>query len=383
MTGRVGRQAGSAGKWRGVALVGAALALVMPGMAAAQTPIAVGQNLQGALASSDPRLDDGAHYRCYRLQTQPGMRYRVEMRSDAFDTYLGLGKQCAEVSETDDDGAGGTNSRIDFTGDGQTWLIRANSLSGGETGSFVLSVSDLGPVPVVRTTAIEFGQSLQGVLTSTDAVAEDESYFDCYVFTGRPKEPVVVEMRSGEFDAYTAVYRGGVCDGEQLAVDDDSGGGTDSRLETTLPASGAYSIRANSLGSGEVGAYRITLTGGAAVIPERTFPPVITYFQAMSDVLTVGARMTLDEIARQIGSDGDVDVIVAGHADPAEGSIDFAIALSQRRANVVRNYLIERGVSASVITTEAFGASRPVADGSGSLPENRRVEVSAGPGSGW
>lgn len=379
-----GRRAGR-GMAAGFALAAAAFALALPGAAAAQTPVAVGQSLRGALLSSDPTLDDGTHYRCYRLQTRPGARYRVELRSESFDAYLGLGKQCADASETDDDGAGGSDSRIDFTGDGQLWLIRANSLSEGETGAFVLTVSDRGPAPVVQTTEIGFGQSLQGALTTNDAMAEDESYFDCYVFTGRANQAVVVEMRSSDFDAYTSLYRGGGCNGEQLTGDDDSGGGTDPRLATILPASGAYSVRANSLGSEEVGAYRITLTGAAepAREPERTFPEVITYFEARSDVLTDQARETLTEVARQIGPAGDVEVTVAAHADPAEGSVDFAVGLSQRRASAVREYLVGQGVSAGVITTQAFGASRPVSAASKTMPDNRRAEISAGPGSGW
>lgn len=382
MTNHGGCQTGRGMRAR-AALAAAALALALPGAAAAQTPIAVGQSLRGALSSSDPTLDDGTHYRCYRVLTQPSVRYRIEMTSEAFDAYLGLGKQCLDTTKTDDDGAGGSNARIDFTGDGQAWLIRANSLSEGETGGFVLSVSDRGPVPIVRTIPIAFGQSMQGALTNTDAVAEDESYFDCYVFNGRADQAVVVEMRSSDFDAYTSLYRGGGCDGEQLTGDDDSGGGTDPRLETTLPASGAYSIRANSLGSDEVGAYRISLNEETEPEPERTFPPVITYFQARSDALTDQARETLAEVARQIGSADDVQVIVAAHADPTEGSADFAVGLSQRRANAVRDYLIGQGMSAGVITTQAFGASSPVSEASKSMPDNRRAEISAGPGSGW
>lgn len=384
--GRRATRFGGAGR---LGVAAAALALLLPGTAAAQAAIAVGQTLRGALESGDPTLDDGSHYRCYRLQTQPGTRYRVELKSDAFDAYLGIGKRCDDASETDDDGAGGSNARIDFTGDGETWLIRANSLTEGETGPFVLSVYDRGPAPVVRTNAIAFGQSLQGALESTDAVAEDDSYFDCYVFTGRANQPVVVEMRSSDFDAYTSLYPGGGCSGEQLAGDDDSAGGTDPRLETTLPSSGAYSIRANSLGSEEVGAYLITLTGEAEPAREadseaqRTFPPVMTYFEARSDVLNDQARETLAEVARQIGSAGDLDVTVAAHADPAEGSVDFVVGLSQRRANAVREYLVGLGVPSGVITTQAFGASRPVSDASKSLPDNRRAEISAGPGSGW
>jgi outer membrane protein OmpA-like peptidoglycan-associated protein len=54
-------------------------------------------------------------------------------------------------------------------------------------------------------------------------------------------------------------------------------------------------------------------------------------------------------------------------------------------AGNVRSYLAGRGIPDGVMTTEAFGESRPLietADGV-SEPQNRRVEITFGPGSGW
>lgn len=126
-----------------IAFMAATMALLTPASVAfAQSSITSGQTVRAALSTRDPTLPDGTHYRCYRLQTAAGQRYRVEMKSGAFDAYLGLGKSCSDAVETDDDGAGGTDARIDFVGDGQAWLIRANSVSPGETGSFTVSVSE-------------------------------------------------------------------------------------------------------------------------------------------------------------------------------------------------------------------------------------------------
>jgi OOP family OmpA-OmpF porin len=69
----------------------------------------------------------------------------------------------------------------------------------------------------------------------------------------------------------------------------------------------------------------------------------------------------------------------------ASGSAQYNVGLSQRRAANVRSYLSGRGVPDTRITTEAFGESQPrvpTADGVREL-QNRRVEVTYGPGSGF
>ena len=77
-------------------------------------------------------------------------------------------------------------------------------------------------------------------------------------------------------------------------------------------------------------------------------------------------------------------VTLAGHADRS-GSDAYNVGLSQRRANNVRSYLAGRGVPDGSITTEAFGESRPLVDTADGVrePQNRRVEITFGPGSGW
>ena len=77
-------------------------------------------------------------------------------------------------------------------------------------------------------------------------------------------------------------------------------------------------------------------------------------------------------------------VMLAGHADRS-GGLSYNVGLSQRRNTTVRGYLESKGVSAGAISTQAFGESQSrvvTADGERE-PQNRRVEVSYGPGSGF
>jgi hypothetical protein len=79
-----------------------------------------------------------------------------------------------------------------------------------------------------------------------------------------PVEPMVT-LRSSAFDAF---LQGGTVSGGDMEIaetDDDSAGGTDSRITGTIGASGTYQIRANSLSPGETGSYTITLESSAAM----------------------------------------------------------------------------------------------------------------------
>jgi OmpA-OmpF porin, OOP family len=127
--------------------------------------------------------------------------------------------------------------------------------------------------------------------------------------------------------------------------------------------------------------------GGSQVQQGQQCPPVgpwIVYFGWDEDTLTAEARSTLDSVAAAYRAGGQVQVVLAGHADRS-GSAGYNVGLSQRRANHVRDYLAANGVTGGSMTTQAFGESRPAVDTADGVrePQNRRVEISFGPGSGW
>jgi outer membrane protein OmpA-like peptidoglycan-associated protein len=75
--------------------------------------------------------------------------------------------------------------------------------------------------------------------------------------------------------------------------------------------------------------------------------------------------------------------MLAGYADRS-GSTQYNVGLSERRNGSVRSYLGGRGIADSAISSQAFGESNPrvpTADGVREL-QNRRVEITYGPGSG-
>jgi OOP family OmpA-OmpF porin len=112
--------------------------------------------------------------------------------------------------------------------------------------------------------------------------------------------------------------------------------------------------------------------------------PFIIFFDWDKDEITPAASAILDNAAAAYQQTGRASVTLAGHADRS-GSDAYNVGLSQRRANNTRAYLAGRGVPDGSITTEAFGESRPLVDTADGVrePQNRRVEITFGPGSGW
>jgi len=98
-------------------------------------------------------------------------------------------------------------------------------------------------------------------------------------------------------------------------------------------------------------------------------------FRTNDSNLLPAAQARLDQVADALVAKGQ-PVVVEGYAD-SRGSHGTNLALSQRRAESVRTYLISRGVPQNSISARGMGSDRPVADnGNGEgRANNRRVEI--------
>ena len=111
--------------------------------------------------------------------------------------------------------------------------------------------------------------------------------------------------------------------------------------------------------------------------------PYIVFFEWDKSDITPEAGSILDNAVTAYGDCGQAQVMLAGHADKS-GTPKYNLALSQRRNDAVQAYLTSKGIPGGVITTKAFGEGAPrveTADGVREL-QNRRVEITYGPGSG-
>ncbi|WP_373510782.1 OmpA family protein, partial [Thiocapsa sp.] len=99
-------------------------------------------------------------------------------------------------------------------------------------------------------------------------------------------------------------------------------------------------------------------------------------FQPAMATLTSDDLPSLDRIAELLVAHPNLDVRIEGHTD-SQGDAMTNLALSQQRAEAVKQALVERGVAASRLTAEGLGPERAIADNAtpAGRAQNRRVEV--------
>lgn len=112
--------------------------------------------------------------------------------------------------------------------------------------------------------------------------------------------------------------------------------------------------------------------------------PFMVFFDANKDVIKPNSAAILDNVAAAYRTCGQAYVTISGHTD-RKGKAQYNVGLSQRMAANVGAYLASRGIPVGVMVTEAYGESRPLIDTKDGVrePQNRRVEITFGPGSGW
>ena len=103
-------------------------------------------------------------------------------------------------------------------------------------------------------------------------------------------------------------------------------------------------------------------------------------FDTNSSVVRPGLYGELDRIASVLVQYPQTVIRVEGHTDSV-GSEAYNMDLSQRRAEAVRNLLVQRGVAGSRLEVVAFGESLPVAtnETEAGRQRNRRVELKIAP----
>ena len=73
------------------------------------------------------------------------------------------------------------------------------------------------------------------------------------------------------------------------------------------------------------------------------------------------ALKILDDALAKLMSNPDVRITIEGHCDSI-GTIEYNLALGERRATAVRDYLGNRGIMNTRLRTVSYGEERPIAD---------------------
>ena len=110
-----------------------------------------------------------------------------------------------------------------------------------------------------------------------------------------------------------------------------------------------------------------------------TMPSAVT-FATNSATLSSPAMDSLNKAAETLVQYPETTVTVAGHTD-STGNDSINQPLSERRAQSVSGYLVQRGVAGSRLNTVGYGSRQPIAsnDNETGRAQNRRVEILINP----
>jgi len=99
-------------------------------------------------------------------------------------------------------------------------------------------------------------------------------------------------------------------------------------------------------------------------------------FPLNSSYLTDQAKLEIDKLVQLLADYPGASLIVDGHTD-ATGTAEYNQWLSEKRAESVKKYAVEKGLDESRITTHGYGQTKPVAANNTKegRQQNRRVEV--------
>ncbi|WP_428820810.1 OmpA family protein [Microbulbifer sp. MCCC 1A16149] len=112
------------------------------------------------------------------------------------------------------------------------------------------------------------------------------------------------------------------------------------------------------------------------VVADQTITLENIQFEFNSAKLTPRAEAALNSVVQSLRDQSNTQVEVAGHTD-SQGNDGYNLRLSGLRAESVRRYLVQSGISAGRITAKGYGETQPVASNAteAGRAQNRRVEL--------
>lgn len=232
----------------------------------------------GSLGAMDPS-SFGSPVQAWAVEGRAGRTLTIDLTSTAFDAYLTvLGPGLSEWL-TNDDGAGGCNSRVTvtFPQDG-TYRAVVSTVSLSAAGDFTLASYTDPPTPatggcippsssgssggtaespdvVPSSGTIEVGAAVTGTLTGETTFRSRPA--QRWTLEAREGQQLAIEQTSDLLDSYLYLHGPGF---EGGAYSDDVDGSLNSRICVTIPESGTFDIVSAGFGSDDTGPYRLAVT---------------------------------------------------------------------------------------------------------------------------
>ena len=286
----------------------------------------------------------GSYARFYIFSLSRSADVQIDLTSK-LDTYLfllsGNGAR-GSVIASDDDGAGGANSRVTKTLLAGTYTIEATTYTASQTGIFTLTLTGTGfaaPTPTPTPTATHTptptatatpttppvsgcsvrplrpnaGSATVNGSWSSDCASANRSgsYARFYSFSLSRSADVQIDLTS-KLDTYLYLLSGNGASGAALAFNDDFGG-ANSRITKTLLA-GTYTIEATTYAASQTGSFTLTLTDAGVVAPTPTPTPTSTHtptaapsFVATTWSTSLDSEQERDEYGYEERDFGDID----------------------------------------------------------------------------
>lgn len=129
---------------------------------------------------------------------------------------------------------------------------------------------------------------------------------------------------------------------------------------------------ANSQGVEGAGVSGESVQSADAALLEQT----VFYFDFDQSSLKEESKEALKAHAAYLANNAQARVVLEGHADE-RGTVEYNLALGERRAMTVRSFLMSNGAQADQLKVVSFGEERPAVQGhdESAYGQNRRVEV--------
>ncbi len=183
------------------------------------------------------------------------------MTSNQLDSYLALTDGAGNMLRSDDNSYGSNDPLIVQFLPAGTYQLQARAASSTTGGLYQVNLlASAGGRPAFCGAAgsIAPGGSISGTLSFTACQNTDGTFADVYQMTLDGAATIDLRLNSGDFDAYLELFD---AKGNLVAQDDDSGGGTNARIQQALPA-GSYYIFAKPFANYySLGNYTLTLAG--------------------------------------------------------------------------------------------------------------------------
>ncbi|HSQ60083.1 MAG TPA: peptidoglycan-associated lipoprotein Pal [Acidobacteriota bacterium] len=112
--------------------------------------------------------------------------------------------------------------------------------------------------------------------------------------------------------------------------------------------------------------------------PESRATLTDAFFDFDEASLRADAKTALENNAKWMQSNSGSSVVVEGHCDE-RGSVEYNLALGERRAKAAKEYMVSYGIAANRITTISYGKERPFDPGhdENAWAQNRRAHFVA------